>query len=92
MTRPGARIIAYATDADRPRKTVHRAYRRRNLERGRLGGQLRIRVRHRGIVGPWMEYLLVSRAELRRILRGTPWRAERFYGRGAAYAAVIVKR
>ena len=43
----GARIIAHGTDPYGTTDPVHLAYHRRNRERGRLGGQLRLRLRYR---------------------------------------------
>jgi hypothetical protein len=42
-----------------------------------MGGQLRIRVRYRDLVGPWFEYILVSPDEMAELADGTGWRIER---------------
>lgn len=74
ITSPNGQIIAEAVDPYKTRDPVHTSYHRFNLKRGRMGGQLRIRVRHKQIIGPWFDYLLVSQAEMKKILRGTGWR------------------
>jgi SAM-dependent methyltransferase len=66
-------------------------YRRRNVERGRLPGQIRIRVRFRTIVGPWFDYPMVSPAEMRDILDGTKWRLAQTIDSDDSYVAVIEK-
>jgi SAM-dependent methyltransferase len=45
-----------------------------NRLNGRLGGQIRVRVRYRHFVTPWKDYLFVSKEELNEILEGTGWK------------------
>jgi SAM-dependent methyltransferase len=45
-----------------------------NRTNGRLGGQIRVRVRYRHFVTPWRDYLFVSKNELDEILSPTPWK------------------
>jgi SAM-dependent methyltransferase len=90
MTSPGARIVAETTDPHKTDNPDHVAYHRRNRRRGRLPGQLRLRVRHRRFCTPWFDYLFVSPAEMARILSGTGWRlAECIVSDGPTYVAVI---
>lgn len=74
LARPGARIIAHGTDPYGTTDPVHTAYHRRNRERDRLGGQLRLRLRYRDLSTAWFDYLVCSVAELRSLLEGTAWR------------------
>ena len=74
LARPGARIVAHGTDPYGTTDPVHVAYHRRNTERGRLGGQLRLRLRYREIATDWFDYLVCSVEELRTLLDGTGWR------------------
>jgi SAM-dependent methyltransferase len=74
LSRPGARIIAQGTDPYGTSDPVHVAYHRRNRDRGRLGGQLRLRLRYRMVASAWFDYLVCSIDELESILSGTPWR------------------
>jgi SAM-dependent methyltransferase len=74
LARPGARIIAQGTDPYGTTDPVHVAYHRRNRERGRLGGQLRLRLRYRLCATEWFDYLNCSVAELEQLLQGTRWR------------------
>lgn len=94
MTSPEAQIIAESVDIyKRPIDPVHRRYHQRNRERGRMAGQVRIRIRYRNFVSPWFDYLLVSKNEMIDILRGTGWKVKRFIPskKGAAYVAIIGK-
>lgn len=93
ITSPEARIIAEATDPYQTKDPLHTGYHRFNRRRGRMGGQLRIRIRHNNIIDPWFDYLLVSQPELKQILRGTGWQiAKLFQDKGPQYTAVIEKR
>jgi SAM-dependent methyltransferase len=74
LARPGARVIAHGTDPYGTTDPVHVAYHRRNRERGRLGGQLRLRLRYREVATGWFDYLVCSVPELRSLLDGTAWR------------------
>jgi SAM-dependent methyltransferase len=74
LARPGARIIAHGTDPYGTTDPVHTAYHRRNRDRGRLGGQLRLRLRYRKLCTDWFDYLVCSVGELRSLLAGTAWR------------------
>ncbi|MEU4217695.1 methyltransferase domain-containing protein [Actinoplanes sp. NPDC026623] len=76
LARPGARIIAQGTDPYGTTDPVHVAYHRRNIEQGRLGGQLRLRLRYRLLATEWFDYLNCSVDELERLLEGTRWRLE----------------
>jgi SAM-dependent methyltransferase len=75
MTPQSGRILAESSDPywrDPPRP-YHKAYHDLNRRRGRLPGQLRIRVRYQVLKSPWFEYLLVSPTEMAEILDGTGW-------------------
>ncbi|MFQ5871357.1 MAG: methyltransferase type 11, partial [Candidatus Geothermarchaeales archaeon] len=92
MTTEGARIVAESND---PRKTTlreHLEYHDLNRRRGRMPGQLRIRVRYRKHVTPWFDYLLVSKGEMEEILGGTGWGVRRYLdSEGSVYIAIIEK-
>jgi hypothetical protein len=58
-----------------------------------MPGQLRIRVRFKGVIGNWFDYLLVSKDELKKILQHTAWRVERFIdGIEGQYILVLTKQ
>ena len=74
LANPGARIIAHGTDPYGTTDPVHTAYHRCNRDRGRLGGQLRLRLRYRLLATEWFDYLVCSPEELEWLLSGTRWR------------------
>jgi SAM-dependent methyltransferase len=71
------RIVAASNDPYATEDPAHLAYQERNRKRGRMPGQLRLRVRYRDLIGPWFDYLIVSPDEMATIVEGTPWRIRR---------------
>jgi SAM-dependent methyltransferase len=80
MTSPAARIIATTNDVYQTDSPYHLAYHAYNQERGRMAGQIRMRVRYLVYRSDWFDYLMVSRDEMRAILEGTGWRIASFLG------------
>ena len=92
MTGPDPRILAESRDPHQTDDPDHLAYHRRNRRRGRMAGQLRMRIRYRNIATPFFDYLLVSQEEMRGIVAGTGWRIARvFESPGSVYVAVLAK-
>jgi len=90
ITREGAVLLAQSLDPHQTREPAHLAYQRRNRLRGRLAGQIRIRIRFNQFVGPWLDYLLVSPAEMSSVVDGTGWEVDRFLTEdGPRYVGVI---
>lgn len=92
VTSDEARIVASTRDAYMTDDPVHRAYHRRNRARGRMGGQIRMRVRFARLVDPWFDYLFVTQREMRALLRGSGWRVRRFIGRPRPYYAAVIEK
>lgn len=74
MTSPEARIIAVTRDVRDTDEPEHLAYHARNRAQGKLPGQVRIRVRYKRYVTPWIDLLMVNKDELRQIVDGTGWK------------------
>lgn len=92
MTTRQGRILAQTLDPYQTTNPDHLAYHVLNRERGRMGGQARIRVRFKKSAGPWFDYLFVSREEMRDIVAGTGWHiAETIDSGGPIYMAVLEK-
>jgi SAM-dependent methyltransferase len=92
MTSPDARIVASTLDVYKTDDPDHLAYHRLNRRRGRMSGQLRLRVRYRHYTSPWFDYLMVSPDEMREIVEGTGWEVSRIIDSGSPagnYTAVI---
>lgn len=90
LTRPGGQIILqnrnpYDTDV-----VEHQEYQTRNFHRGRMPGQLRIRVRYKRYATPWFDFLLLSAEELEKLAEGTGWRLREWVaGQDGAYVAFL---
>jgi SAM-dependent methyltransferase len=85
------RIVAASIDPHATEDPAHLAYQERNRRRGRMAGQLRLRVRYRDLIGPWFDYLLVSPDEMASILEGTQWRITRLLQSSTAYYVAILE-
>lgn len=92
VTTPDALIIAESNDPYRTTDPVHLAYHRFNRKRGRMPGQLRIRVRFKNYIGDWFDYLIVSRLEMKKILAGTGWAIKKFIGSGKSMYTAVIKK
>ena len=92
LTSPDARIIAGTLDPYKTTDPNHLQYHKLNKKRGRMPGQIRIRVRFGKTMGEWFDYLFVSPEEMEDILSNSSWEVERFIGREQPnYFAVIRK-
>jgi SAM-dependent methyltransferase len=93
ITAPDARIIAGTRDPYQTVDPVHLEYHRLNRKRGRLPGQIRMRIRYRKAIGEWFDYLFVSPGEMQEIVKDTDWQIEEFIESGSAnYFAVMTKK
>lgn len=92
LTGPRGRILAESRDVYATDDPDHLAYQARNRERGRMSGQIRIRVRYRELATPWFDYLMVSRDELRALAEPAGWTVARTLDSDDTYVAVLEKR
>lgn len=84
------RIVAASNDPYQTEDEAHLRYQARNVQRGRMAGELRLRVRYRDLVGPWFDYLIVSPEEMGELVEGTGWRIHRLVrDEGSYYVAVL---
>jgi SAM-dependent methyltransferase len=92
ITSREARIIVESSDPHQTDEPDHLWYHRYNRKRGRMSGQIKLRVRYKKHVTPWFDYLLVSKDEMREILKGTGWQVKRFFdSKSPWYLAIIEK-
>jgi SAM-dependent methyltransferase len=93
ITSPAGQIIAEAVDPYQTQEPLHLAYHRYNRRRGRMSGQIRMRVRHGRTIGPWFDYLLVSQSELKKIVSATVWQVDRIIAdKSPGYTVVLKKK
>ena len=67
----GGLILAETFDPYDTEDPVHLAYHRLNRKRGRLPGQIRMRVRYKQYTTPWFDWLLVSKFEMKTLVQRT---------------------
>ncbi len=86
-------IIATGIDPYKTDDPIHLSYHKFNKKRGRMPGQLRIRIRHKTLIGPWFDYLFVSKKELVNIVKDTGWKVRSFAfdDTDAFYTTTLVK-
>ncbi len=93
LTSKSGKIIAETLDPYKTDKPEHLRYHKLNRKRGRMAGQVRIRLRYKKFINPWFDYLFVSKKEMEIILKDTGWEVSRFIGDGSAvYIAIIEKK
>jgi SAM-dependent methyltransferase len=92
ITREGAVLLAQSLDPYQTDEPVHHKYQRLNRRRGRMPGQIRIRIRYQEWIGRWFDYLLVSPAEMSAIVDGTGWDVDRFFTVDNARYTALIRR
>ncbi len=93
ITAPDAQIIAGTRNPYQTDNAEHLQYHKLNRRRGRMGGQIRMRVRFGKIVGEWFDYLFVSPEEMEKIIAASDWEIkELIESEQAQYFAIINKK
>ena len=91
LTSPGARIVLDTVDPHVDNDEADLAYIERNRERGRMPGQVTIRIRYGDLATPWYDLLCVSLPELAALLEDTGWHSVWVREDGADVYAVLEK-
>jgi hypothetical protein len=78
ITSENAIIIAETRDPYKTNNPFHLQYHELNRRRGRMPGQMKIRIRFQKYATKWFDYLLVSKEEMKQILKGTGWKVKQF--------------
>ncbi len=89
VTSEDARILAGCHDPHLADDPVNRSYHERNRASGRMAGEARFRVRYGTVATPWMDWLLVSPAEMEEIVAGTGWRLRHVLHDEANFVGVL---
>jgi len=79
ITTKNAQLIAESIDIDKTSDRMHKKYHKRNQAKGRMPGQLRIRIRCREFVSSWRDYLLATKEEMVEMLASNDWKIKKFY-------------
>ncbi len=92
VTSKKARIITESTDPYRMTEPYHVEYHRLNQKRNRMPGQWRSRVRYKKDATSWIDFLLVSKEEMKKIVSGTGWKINRsLESKSPRYIAILEK-
>ena len=92
ITSPEGRIIAQTRDPYKTDDPDHLAYHEFNRRRGRMGGQVRFKVRYKKFATPWIDWLHASVAEMKEILDDTGWKIDKILPcESGVYVAVVGK-
>lgn len=92
ITTRNALIIAESIDPYQTKEQFHLDYHKLNIRKGKIPGELKLRVRYKKYKTPWFDYLIVSKNEMKRILEGTGWRVRRLVGsQGSVYIGILEK-
>ena len=92
ITSEKGRIIASTNDTYDTEVPEHLSYQQSNREKGRMSGQVRIRVRYKKYVTPWFDYLMVSKEEMENILDGTGWRVSKYIDSESSFYIAIIDK
>jgi SAM-dependent methyltransferase len=92
LTTPAGRIVLDSVDPHQDADSSDLAYQERNRARGRMPGQVTIRLRYADRATPWFELLNLSPSELERLVVPTGWRtAQLVEGEPPDYYAALEK-
>ena len=92
MTSKDALIIASSRDPYKTDNPAHLQYHKINKRRGRMSGQVKIRIRCEKYKGRWFDYLMVSKEEMVQILSSTGWKIKELLDTGDPYYIAIIKK
>jgi SAM-dependent methyltransferase len=84
-----AEVIGTCFDPFATTDPIHLAYHQRNRDRGRLPGQVRLRVRWASLASPWFDYLYVPVDDLAAIAEAGGWRLTETVPGPRLYLAVL---
>lgn len=90
VANPGARIVGTGMDPYAIGDPDHTGYFASNRSRGRMSGQMRLRLRHQRLATDWFDYLFASIDELEQLTAPTGWTLREKKSDGAAYGVVLV--
>jgi len=85
----GGTVVGTCLDVSHTDDPAHLSYHQWNRERGRLPGQLRLRVRYQALAGDWFDWLLMSPDELAVIAERAGWRLDDVTDPDPYYLAVL---
>ncbi len=92
ITSKNALIITETRDPYKTDNPVYLEYYELNKEKKRMSGQLRCRVRFERYASKWFDWLMVSKEEMKEIMKGTGWQVRKIIDSGNAQFVAIIKK
>ncbi len=92
ITTANAQIIAGTRNPYKTDVPEHLEYHEFNRRRGRMPGQIRMRIRYGKTVGEWFDFLFVSPEEMPEILENTDWQIKEFIDQGGSNYYAVIER
>lgn len=89
LLKPDGLVVGNTLDVYRTDDPGHLAHHQMNRERGRLPGQLTLRIKFDDVVGDWFDYLFVSPTELTDLVERAGWRVEEMTEPNPSYLAAL---
>jgi len=89
LLKPDGVVVGNTLDVYRTDDPIHLAFHQANRDRGRLPGQLTLRVTFEDTVGDWFDYLFVAPEELTELVERSGWRIEDMTEPNPSYLAVL---
>lgn len=92
MTSVMGRIIGESLNPYLTDLPEHLEYQRFNRKRGRMSGQMNVRIRYKKYKSDWFDYLIMSPEEMAQILDGTGWHLTRVIDSPGGYYACVIEK
>ena len=92
ITNPKAHILIESNDYSEINDAIHKEYLEFNKQRGRMPGQLRIRLRYKKYATDWFDYLQVSKNELQEVIKNTGWDIKKIINSGDTRYIVVLQK
>ena len=92
ITTPEGIILAGSVDVQQTDDQSNIAYQKKNLERNRPIGLIRLRVKYKDLVGDWTELRLAGPEEMKGLAERAGWKLSRVYQHGSSFVGILTKR
>ncbi|MBM7069691.1 class I SAM-dependent methyltransferase [Actibacterium sp. 188UL27-1] len=88
---PSGQALVTGLDIAQTNQPHHLAYHRRNLDKGRPRGEIKMRFEYQGATGEWVRWFHPEPDELARLARSAGWTVERIGPAGGPFYAGVLR-
>ena len=92
ITKDIATIIAHSNDIYQTENPDPLEYQAFNRQRGRMSGQLKLKIRYKKYATPFFDYLMVSQQEMQDIIKNTGWTIHKVLQHDSPTYIAIIKK